>query len=155
MTLNPIGVWTLDGDGTQLRQAMGRLVVSTGPRGFHSLTEPVNRWLAENAAGDGLLTLFLRHTSASLVIQENTDPDVQADLVDALDRLAPEDVNYRHSLEGLDDMPAHVKTMLTGVSLQVPVVGGRLDLGTWQAIYLTEHRAQRHQRSVTMHYFGT
>lgn len=154
MAPNPIGIWTLDGDVGQLRQLMGRLVVATTGPGFQSVAEPVNRWLTENAAGDGLLTLFLRHTSAGLTIQENSDPDVQADLLDSLKRLVPENVDYRHHLEGLDDMPAHVKTMLTGVSLQIPVVSGRLDLGTWQTVYLVEFRASGHQRSITMHFLG-
>ncbi len=155
MSRGQIGVWTLDGDVGQLRQQIGRLVIGTDGQEFVTLTEAVDTWLGENRAGDGLLTLFVRHTSASLTIQENTDPDVQADILDALSRLVPTDIEYRHHLEGLDDMPAHIKTVLSGVSLQVPVVGGRLDLGTWQALYLVEHRYGRHQRSVTMHYLGT
>ncbi|MEJ8473333.1 secondary thiamine-phosphate synthase enzyme YjbQ [Roseibium algae] len=154
MSSKPVGVWTVDSEAGQIRQLMGRIVIMTDGAGFQPVTETINEWLLENGAGDGLLTLFLRHTSASLVIQENTDPDVQADLLDALHRLAPEDINYRHHLEGLDDMPAHVKAMLTGVSVQVPVVAGQLDLGTWQAIYLVEHRTRGHQRSITMHYIG-
>ncbi|ADZ71646.1 secondary thiamine-phosphate synthase enzyme YjbQ [Polymorphum gilvum] len=147
-------VWTLDAEARSLRQALGRLVVATRPRRFHDITAPVNAWLAEIAAADGLLTLFLRHTSASLAVQENADPDVQADLVDALGRLAPETAPYRHASEGADDMPAHVKAVLTGVSLPIPVVAGRMDLGTWQAVYVVEHRAQAHQRSLTLHYLG-
>ncbi|WP_417685086.1 secondary thiamine-phosphate synthase enzyme YjbQ [Roseibium sp.] len=154
MATLPVGIWTLDGDVGQLRQLMGRLVISTSGQGFQPLTDPVNDWLHENGAGDGLLTLFVRHTSASLTVQENTDPDVQADLIDALRRLAPEDLGYRHHLEGRDDMPAHIKAVLTGVSLQIPVVGGRMDLGTWQAVYMIEHRLGPHQRSITMHYIG-
>lgn len=154
MALAPVGVWTLDGDVGQLRQLMGRIVVATSGQQFKALTGTVNDWLGENKAGDGLVTLFLRHTSASLAIQENTDPDVQADLIDALRRLAPEDASYKHQLEGIDDMPAHIKSVLTGVSLQIPVVGGSLDLGTWQSVYLIEHRFGNHQRSITMHYIG-
>ncbi|WP_417670566.1 secondary thiamine-phosphate synthase enzyme YjbQ [Roseibium sp.] len=155
MSTKSMGIWTLDGDVGQLRQLMGRLVVSTKGQEFYGLTPAINTWLQENKAGDGLLSLFLRHTSASLTIQENTDPDVQADLLDALRRLAPEEVRYRHHLEGIDDMPAHIKAVLTGISLQIPVVGGKLDLGTWQAVYLIEHRMSPHQRSVTLHFIGS
>jgi secondary thiamine-phosphate synthase enzyme len=102
-----------------------------------------------------VLFLFLRHTSASLVIQENADPDVQVDLTTALRRLAPADAGWVHDTEGPDDMPAHVKTMLAGVSLHVPVTGGALALGTWQAIYLAEHRARPHRRDVVLQFIGT
>lgn len=138
-----------------LRQALGRLEVATRSRALANVTAPVDRWLAEIGAGDGLLTLFLRHTSASLTIQENASPEVLPDLVDALDRLAPRGRHWRHDLEGDDDMPAHVKTTLTGVSLAVPVLGGRMDLGTWQAVYVMEHRDTGHRRSLTLHYLGT
>ena len=138
-----------------LRQTMTRLDVATRPRGLANVTATVDRWLAEVGAGDGLLTLFLRHTSASLTIQENASPEVLPDLVDALDRLAPRGRHWRHDLEGDDDMPAHVKTTLTGVSLAVPVLGGRMDLGTWQAVYVMEHRDTGHRRSLTLHYLGT
>lgn len=151
---NPVGVWTFDEDAVPLRQLMGRLVVTTKGQGFYSMTYSLNQWLRQNDAGDGLMSLFLRHTSASLAIQENTDPDVQADLLDAFDRLAPQGGGYRHHLEGADDMPAHIKSVLMGVSLQVPVVGGQLDLGTWQAIYVVEHRVSSHQRTLTLHYMG-
>ncbi|MBA5779142.1 YjbQ family protein [Stappia sp. F7233] len=134
---------------------MGRLVVSTGGRSFLAIGGELNRWLQSVDACDGLLTIFLRHTSASLTVQENTDPDVQDDILDALDRMAPADGGWRHSLEGEDDMPAHIKTVLTGVSLQVPVVDGRLDLGTWQEVFVIEHRCGPHQRSMTLHYQGT
>jgi secondary thiamine-phosphate synthase enzyme len=99
--------------------------------------------------------MFLRHTSASLVIQENADPDVRADLGAALDRLAPADAGWIHDTEGPDDMPAHVKTMLTGVSLHIPVRAGAPDIGTWQGIYLAEHRTRPHRRQVALHYVGT
>lgn len=154
MSHSPIGAWTFDEDAAPLRQLMGRLVVSSNGRGFYPITQPLNEWLRQNTTGDGLLSLFLRHTSASLTIQENTDPDVQSDLLDAMSRLAPEGGGYRHHLEGADDMPAHIKTALMGVSLQIPVVGGQLDMGTWQAVYLVEHRATAHQRSMTLHYLG-
>lgn len=138
-----------------LRQAMTRLDVTTRPRGAVNLTAAVDRWLAEAGAGDGLLTLFLRHTSASLTVQENASPEVLPDLADALDRMAPRGPHWRHDLEGDDDMPAHVKATLTGVSLAVPVVAGRMDLGTWQAVWLLEHRDTAHRRSLTLHYLGT
>ncbi|MBO0345414.1 secondary thiamine-phosphate synthase enzyme YjbQ [Roseibium limicola] len=151
---NQIGVWTFDEDAAPLRQLMGRLVVPTRDPGFTTVTHALNDWLGQNEVGDGLLTVFLRHTSASLTIQENTDPDVQADLLDALNRLAPEGSGYRHHLEGADDMPAHIKSVLAGISLQIPVVSGQLDLGTWQAVYLVEHRRGAFQRTVTLHYTG-
>jgi secondary thiamine-phosphate synthase enzyme len=101
------------------------------------------------------LHLFIRHTSASLVIQENADPDVRTDLAAALDRLAPTNAGWVHDVEGPDDMPAHVKTMLTGVSLHVPVIDGMLALGTWQGIYLAEHRAQPHRREIVLQVVGS
>ena len=101
------------------------------------------------------MTLFIRHTSASLTIQENADPDVLADLLTSLRRLAPADGGWRHTVEGPDDMPAHIKTMLTSVSLQIPVLDGALALGTWQAIYLIEHRARPHSREVVMQFMGS
>ncbi len=131
-----------------LSQVLGRLAVETRGRGFQDITGAVRRWLAERQATDGLLTLFLRHTSASLTIQENADPDVRADLLDALDRLAPKAVGYRHGSEGPDDMPAHIKAAVMPVSLQIPVAGGRMVLGTWQGIYLVEHRASPRRREV-------
>ena len=106
-------------------------------------------------AGDGVLLVYLRHTSASLTIQENADPDVQTDLTAALDRLAPEDAPYVHDVEGPDDMPAHVKAMLNGVSLHVPVAQGRPALGTWQGLYLVEHRRAPHSRDVVLQFIGS
>jgi len=138
-----------------LGQAVGRLEFGTRGRGFVDITRDLDRFLADRRARDGLLTVFLRHTSASLTIQENADPDVLADLATALDRLAPENAGWRHSTEGPDDMPAHVKAALTGVSLTVPVLDGRLDLGTWQGVYLVEHRARPHSRGLTVHFLGT
>lgn len=138
-----------------LRQATTRLEVATRPRGLVDVTAPIDRWLAAVGAGDGLLTVFLRHTSASLTIQENASPEVLPDLVDALDRLAPRGHPWRHDLEGDDDMPAHVKTTLTGVDRTIPVVAGRMDLGIWQAVWVMEHRDTPHRRSLTLHYLGT
>lgn len=130
------------------------LAVETRGVGFTDITAEAARFLTAARAGDGALFLFLRHTSASLTIQENADPDVQRDLVTALDRLAPEDAGWVHTIEGPDDMPAHVKTMLSGVSLHVPVAAGRMLLGTWQGIYLVEHRARAHQRKVVLQFLG-
>ncbi len=138
-----------------LTQAHHRMEVETRGPGFTDVTREVAAWLAAIAAGDGLVTLFLRHTSASLTIQENADPDVLRDLGDALDRLAPRQARYRHTIEGPDDMPSHIRSMLTATSLGIPVVGGRMVLGTWQAIYLIEHRDRPHRREIALHYLGT
>ncbi len=138
-----------------LQQIQRELVHETNGPGFYDITADVSRWLGACGVGDGLVTLFIRHTSASLTIQENADPAVQADLVAALDRLAPRTIAYSHSTEGPDDMPAHIRAMLTATSLQVPVSDGRLLLGTWQAIYLVEHRDAPHARKVVCHYFGS
>lgn len=131
------------------------LHVDTRGRGFTDITRDAEEFIAQAGAGNGLLLVFLRHTSASLTIQENADPDVQTDLVTALDRLAPESAGYVHDVEGPDDMPAHVKAMLTGVSLHVPVNAGRLALGTWQGIYLVEHRRAPHAREVIFQFVGS
>jgi secondary thiamine-phosphate synthase enzyme len=130
------------------------LVVETRGQGFFEITEDVENFVSGCEAGDGILFMFIRHTSASLVIQENADPDVRTDLGTALDRLAPADARWVHDVEGPDDMPAHVKTMLTGVSLHVPVRAGRLALGSWQGVYVAEHRARPHRREVVLHYIG-
>lgn len=135
--------------------ATAELAVDTTGIGFVDITREAARFLDECRAADGVLLLFLRHTSAALTIQENADPDVQRDLVTALDRLAPAGAGWRHDTEGPDDMPAHVKTMLSGVSLHVPVAGGHMQLGTWQAIYLVEHRAQPHRRHVVLQFLGS
>ena len=129
-------------------------VRTTGP-GFTEITREVCAWLAEIGAGEGLLTLFIAHTSASLTIQENADVDVRLDLKDALDGLAPQGAPYRHGSEGPDDMPAHIKAMLTSVSLSIPVIEGRTALGTWQGIYVIEHRERPHGRKVELHFIGT
>jgi secondary thiamine-phosphate synthase enzyme len=134
--------------------ATAELNVSTHGEGFTDITPEALRFLDEAGARDGVLLLYLRHTSASLTIQENADPDVLHDLALALRRLAPEDAGWVHSVEGPDDMPAHIKTMLTGVSLHVPVIGGRMALGTWQGIYLVEHRSRPHQRSILLQFLG-
>ena len=114
--------------------ATATIVVETGGQVFTDITREAMRFIKQTGAKDGALFMFMRHTSASLVIQENADPDVRTDLVSALDRLAPADAHWVHDVEGPDDMPAHVKTMLTGVSLHVPVIAGALALGTWQGI---------------------
>lgn len=137
-----------------LRQALTRLTIDTRPRHVHDVTRAVDGWLAGIGAAEGLLTVFLRHTSASLTIQENADPDVLADLLDALDRIAPANAGYRHGSEGPDDMPAHIKTMVTGPSIAIPVFDGRMDLGTWQGLFLIEHRARARPRTLTLHYLG-
>ena len=126
------------------------LEVDTAGPGLTEITQEAARFVTESEARDGVLLLFLRHTSASLVIQENADPDVQTDLVTALARLAPANAGWVHDAEGPDDMPAHIKTMLTGVSLHVPVAGGALALGTWQGIYVAEHRARPHRREIVL-----
>ena len=135
--------------------ATATLAVETRGEGFAEITAEVARFLADAGAGDGALFLYLRHTSASLVIQENADPDVRTDLVTALRRLAPADAGWVHDTEGPDDMPAHVRTMLTGVSLHVPVMAGTAALGTWQGIYLVEHRSRPHRREVILQFIGS
>jgi secondary thiamine-phosphate synthase enzyme len=130
------------------------LAVQTSGRGFVDLTAEIAGFVRDAGAIEGLVTLFIRHTSASLTIQENADPSVLADLNTALDRLAPEDAGWRHDTEGPDDMPAHVKTMLTTTSLQIPIIKGELVLGTWQAIYLIEHRRRAHRREIVLQFIG-
>ena len=131
------------------------LQVSTRGKGLYEFTDEVQSWVKSSSIATGLLTLFIRHTSASLTIQENADPDVQADLVTALRRLAPANAGWVHAAEGPDDMPAHVKAMLNGISLHVPVADGKLALGTWQGIYLAEHRARPHRREVLLQFVGS
>ena len=130
------------------------LVVETRGEGFFEITKDVADFVARCGAGDGIVFVFIRHTSASLLIQENADPDVRTDLGTALDRLAPADAGWVHDTEGADDMPAHVKTMVTGVSLHIPVRDGALGLGSWQGVYLAEHRARPHRREVVLNYVG-
>jgi secondary thiamine-phosphate synthase enzyme len=138
-----------------LQQAHHRITTETSGPGFTDVTDAAKDWLAELRAADGLLTLFVRHTSASLTIQENADPDVLRDLLNALDRAAPRNAPYHHSIEGPDDMPAHIKAMFTSTTLGIPVLGGRAVLGTWQAIYLVEHRDRPRSREIVLHYVGT
>jgi secondary thiamine-phosphate synthase enzyme len=138
-----------------LRQATHVFRIETRRRGLVDVTANVDDWLAGLGAREGLLTLFCRHTSASLVVQENASPAVLTDLEAAFERLAPEAPGlYDHDEEGPDDMPAHIRTALTGVSLSIPIIGGRMALGTWQAIYLFEHRRRPHRREVAGHWMG-
>jgi secondary thiamine-phosphate synthase enzyme len=130
------------------------LTVQTSGRGFVDLTAEIAGFVKDAGAREGAVTLFIRHTSASLTIQENADPSVLGDLMTALDRLAPENAGWRHDTEGPDDMPAHIRTMLTATSLQIPVLRGELALGTWQAIYLIEHRARPHRREIVLQFAG-
>jgi secondary thiamine-phosphate synthase enzyme len=130
------------------------LTVQTSGRGFVDLTAEIAKFVKEAGAREGAVTLFIRHTSASLTIQENADPSVLDDLTTALDRLAPEDAGWRHDTEGPDDMPAHVKTMLTATSLHIPVLRGEPALGTWQAVYLIEHRSRPHRREIVLQFAG-
>jgi secondary thiamine-phosphate synthase enzyme len=130
------------------------LTIQTSGRGFIDLTAEIAKFVKETGAREGAVTLFIRHTSASLIIQENADPTVLDDLTTALDTLAPEGAGWRHDTEGPDDMPAHVKTMLTATSLQIPVLRGELALGTWQAVYLIEHRTRAHCREIVLQFMG-
>lgn len=123
--------------------------------GFTDITREARAFLNEIGASEGQLTLFIRHTSASLTIQENADPDVLKDLLNALDLLAPRDGGWIHHAEGPDDMPAHIRTMLTATSLQVPVLDSAMALGTWQGIYLIEHRTRPHRREVVLQFIGS
>ena len=136
-------------------QASGELTVETNGSGFFDISQTVANWLDGISAGQGLVTLFVRHTSASLTIQENADPDVLLDLTDSLKGFAPSDRAYRHASEGPDDMPAHIKPMVTQTSITVPVAAGAMVLGTWQGIYLIEHRARGRTRSVALHFQGS
>ncbi|MCG7394836.1 secondary thiamine-phosphate synthase enzyme YjbQ [Microvirga sp. ACRRW] len=141
-------------EGSVTQQINGRLLVDTQGQGLVEITEAVSRWVFGTGILHGLLTVFCRHTSASLLIQENADPDVRLDLMTAFNRLAPRDVAYIHSVEGPDDMPAHIRTVLSGVSLSIPVLEGQMALGTWQGLYLAEHRDQPHSRDVILHLIG-
>jgi secondary thiamine-phosphate synthase enzyme len=134
--------------------ATALLTLETSGEGFFEITRDAASFLDTVKARDGALLLYIKHTSASLVIQENADADVRTDLVTALRRLAPAHAGYVHEVEGPDDMPAHIKAMLNGVSLQVPVTGGELALGTWQGIYVAEHRARPHRRDVVLQFLG-
>lgn len=142
-------------DGPISRQTIGRFEVETRRPGLVDVTREVSAMIREARGTFGVATVFVRHTSASLTIQENASPEVLDDLVDALDRLAPRNAGWRHDVEGPDDMPAHVKTMLTGASLSIPVLDGRLALGTWQAVYLVEHRDRPHRREILVAFAGS
>jgi secondary thiamine-phosphate synthase enzyme len=138
-----------------LRQVLHEFVVSTRGRGLYEFTEQVNSWATESRFRQGLVTLHLRHTSASLLIQENADPDVRRDLDAFFNRLVPDgDPLFVHTAEGDDDMPAHVRTALTTVNLSIPLRQGELALGTWQGLYVWEHRQAPHQRRIAAHFIG-
>lgn len=138
-----------------MRQATTTLTIATQGAGLVEVTGPVRRWVAGQGMETGLLTVFCRHTSASLTIQENADPDVQADLLRFFRRLVAEDPSlYAHTTEGPDDMPAHIRSALTGVTLSIPVLDGAPALGTWQGVYLFEHRTLPHRRELVLHLLG-
>ncbi|GBQ96414.1 secondary thiamine-phosphate synthase enzyme YjbQ [Asaia lannensis] len=137
-----------------MKQAFHRLSVRTRGKGLTMITSPIVEWVAESGIQDGLLTLWCRHTSASLIVQENADPTVQQDINSYFEDLVPETRSYRHDYEGSDDMPAHIRSVLTNVQLTIPVMGGRPVLGTWQGIYLFEHRRASHGREIVLHLLG-
>jgi secondary thiamine-phosphate synthase enzyme len=137
-----------------MRQATTILSFRTAGRGLTEITGEVGEWVASIGIDEGLLTLLCRHTSASLLVQENAAPAVRRDLAEWLERLAPEGAGYAHHDEGPDDMPAHLRATLTGVTLSVPIIDGRMALGTWQGIYLAEHRRAPHRREVALHLLG-
>ncbi len=138
-----------------MRQTFHELTIRTRGRGLYEFTSEVAAWVAENRLQNGLLTLHLRHTSASLLIQENADPDVRRDLEQFFARLVPDgDPMFLHTVEGDDDMPAHIRTALTSVNLSIPLSQGRLALGTWQGLYLWEHRRASHSRTICLHFIG-
>lgn len=140
--------------GLTTRHICRTLSIETQGQGFYGLSRELQRSLTAMGVKSGLLSVFCTHTSASLCVQENADPDVLRDLTAGLSRLAPEGAAYRHSSEGPDDMPAHIKTMLTGVQLSLPVREGRLALGTWQEVYLIEHRFSPHRRKLELDFVG-
>ena len=137
-----------------MRQVLHQLAIDTPGQGLHEITAAIAGWLGGQEVAEGLLTLFCRHTSASLLIQENAAPAVRRDLQRWIARLAPESADYEHDDEGPDDMPAHLRAVLTGVNLAIPVIGGQLALGTWQGIYLFEHRRRAPRRTVALHLLG-
>ena len=137
-----------------MKQSAHTLEVTTRGQGLYECTPSISEWVRQQQLQTGLLTVFCRHTSASLLIQENADPTVRVDLKAFFDRIAPEHGSYEHDSEGPDDMPAHLKTALTQVQLSIPVLKGNLALGTWQGIYLFEHRARPHRREIVLHLIG-
>lgn len=137
-----------------VRQAQHVLTVATRGKGLTEITRDVTDWVGSQGIASGLLTIFCRHTSASLIIQENADPDVRADLVDYFEDAVPETRDYVHRSEGPDDMPAHIRTALTGVQLSIPIAQGDVMLGTWQGIYVFEHRSRPHRREIVLHLLG-
>ena len=138
-----------------MRQSTGTLEITAARQGLHEITREVVEWTADQGLSEGLLTLFCRHTSASLLIQENAAPDARRDLEAYFERIAPEDpARYAHGDEGPDDMPAHLRSALTNSQLSIPLLGGRLALGTWQGIYLFEHRRRPHRRTIALHLIG-
>jgi secondary thiamine-phosphate synthase enzyme len=137
-----------------VRQALHTIEVRTDGKALVPITREVNDWVAQQSIRTGLLTLWSRHTSASLIVQENADPAVRRDIIDYFERIAPETADYHHQEEGPDDMPAHLRTMLTGVQLSIPIDAGRLVLGTWQGLYLFEHRRAPHRREIVLHLLG-
>ena len=137
-----------------MRQATGQLEIDTQRQGLHEVTREVAGWVQQQRMQSGLLTVFCRHTSASLLIQENAAPAARRDLEAYFARIAPESASYEHDDEGPDDMPAHLRTALTQVQLSIPLIGGRLALGTWQGIYLFEHRRRPHRRRLALHLIG-
>lgn len=138
-----------------MKQHVHRIEVPTRGKGLYDFTAKVLEWMRPLQVQTGLLTVFVQHTSASVVIQENADPDVVHDLNDFFSRIAPEDNRlYRHTIEGPDDMPAHIRSALTATQVSIPVIGGHPALGTWQGIYLFEHRSSAHRRTVALHLLG-
>ena len=138
-----------------MQQAIHQLTIETGGEGLLMISEPIQRWIDRQDIATGLLTLWCRHTSASLLVQENAAPDVRADLLAFFRRLVPQGAGYRHDDEGADDMPAHIRAALTQTQLSIPVAQGRMVLGTWQGLYLFEHRAAPHRRELVLHLLGT
>jgi len=138
-----------------MKQFTHRVQVATRGKGLYPITREIEKWVDAQGLHTGLLTAFIQHTSASLTIQENADPDVVGDLNEFFERLVPEDQPwYRHTTEGSDDMPAHIRAALTQTQLTIPLVDGRLALGTWQGIYVFEHRSSPHRRSIVLHLAG-
>ncbi|MCK5295604.1 MAG: secondary thiamine-phosphate synthase enzyme YjbQ [Alphaproteobacteria bacterium] len=138
-----------------MKQAQEIILINTQEQGFQDITQKIDDWIKNTKISTGLLTVFLMHTSASLTIQENADPDVMFDFQAFLKRTVPEDLSlYKHTMEGIDDMPAHIRTSLTDISLSIPVSSGRMTLGTWQGLYLCEHRARGHSRHLSLHLIG-